>query len=54
MITYSNIGVFLFSDAPSGEQISELQNFKDFPHALLLLLKIVTGDEWRVVKSLRI
>lgn len=43
---YSILGVFIFSDVREGQIINDYANFKDFGHAMMILLYIVTGEDW--------
>lgn len=46
---FSVLGVFLFSNLPDGFVISSANNFNDFHHALLLLFRCTTGEDWYLV-----
>ena len=44
---YAVLGVFLFSDALPGNVINgEFMNFKNFGNAMILLLRVLTGEDW--------
>ncbi|CAI2366067.1 unnamed protein product [Moneuplotes crassus] len=46
---YAILGVFIFSDITEGEIISEYKNFKNFHQAMLILLMILTGEDWNKI-----
>lgn len=46
---YSILAVFLFSEVKQGEIIDEHSNFSNFLHALMLLFKCSTGENWYLV-----
>jgi len=43
---FSILGVFLFGDITRGVVIDDVNNFKDFHHAFLLLFRCSTGEDW--------
>eukprot|EP00659_Diplonema_papillatum_P022930 gene22930-35140_t len=43
---YAILGVNLFALVRHGEYVSEHANFENFPSAILLLFRIVTGENW--------
>eukprot|EP00755_Sulcionema_specki_P015559 Sspe_Gene.59734::Locus_32834_Transcript_1_1_Confidence_1.000_Length_6014::g.59734::m.59734/K04851/CACNA1D; voltage-dependent calcium channel L type alpha-1D len=43
---YAVLGVSLFAKIKHGNFLKNGATFKDFPHALLLLLRITTGEAW--------
>ncbi len=49
LIIYGCIGVNLFSTLPLRENIHELNNFRDFISAFVLLFKILTGEGWNKI-----
>lgn len=49
LVIYGCIGVNLFSTLPFREEIHQLNNFKDFISAFVLLFKILTGESWNYI-----
>ncbi|CAD8053314.1 unnamed protein product [Paramecium primaurelia] len=43
---FSVLGVFLFSNLSDGYIINSENNFNDFHHALILLFRCTTGEDW--------
>eukprot|EP01064_Diplonema_japonicum_P037991 TRINITY_DN9074_c0_g1_i1.p1 TRINITY_DN9074_c0_g1~~TRINITY_DN9074_c0_g1_i1.p1 ORF type:complete len:662 (+),score=118.72 TRINITY_DN9074_c0_g1_i1:1615-3600(+) len=43
---YAVLGVFLFGKVKEGNTLNGRATFRDFPSALLLLLRIATGEAW--------
>ena len=43
---YAILGVSLFSNIVHGEIVDDYNNFKNFGFAMLVLFKVMTGDEW--------
>jgi hypothetical protein len=46
---FAILGVFLFNEISSGQVINEYVNFHDFGFALLVLLRVSTGEEWNLI-----
>lgn len=46
---YAILGVFLFHEINSGKIIDDYVNFHDFGFALMLLLRVSTGEDWNVI-----
>mmetsp|Transcript_13676 Transcript_13676/g.25803 ORF Transcript_13676/g.25803 Transcript_13676/m.25803 type:complete len:1737 (+) Transcript_13676:154-5364(+) len=46
---YAILGVFLFHSITSGQVIDAYTNFHDFGFALLILLRVSTGEEWNLI-----
>lgn len=46
MLIYSVLGCFLFYDVEDGNLIDDINNFSNFGFALMLCLRIVTGEDW--------
>ena len=46
IFVYAVLGVSLFSNITHGEIIDEYNNFSNFGYAILILFKVMTGDEW--------
>eukprot|EP01062_Namystynia_karyoxenos_P015970 TRINITY_DN1582_c0_g5_i1.p1 TRINITY_DN1582_c0_g5~~TRINITY_DN1582_c0_g5_i1.p1 ORF type:complete len:2356 (+),score=741.40 TRINITY_DN1582_c0_g5_i1:94-7161(+) len=46
---YAILGVNLFAKVRRGEYLNKHANFEDFPSALLMLVRIVTGENWNGV-----
>ncbi|CAI2364628.1 unnamed protein product [Moneuplotes crassus] len=46
---YAILGVFIFSGVTEGEVISEYKNFRNFHQAMLILLMILTGEDWNKI-----
>lgn len=46
---YAVLGVFIFKDITEGTSINEYSNFKNFGQAMLMLLRISTGEDWNKV-----
>ena len=45
---FSVLGVFLFQDIKNGTIIDDLNNFENFHHAMVLLFRCSTGENWWV------
>ena len=43
---YAVLGCYLFNNAPTGNFISDWFNFSNFGFAMMLLLKLATGEDW--------
>jgi hypothetical protein len=43
---YAVLGIQLFAEVPLGEQLNEHANFRSFGSALLLVIRISTGEGW--------
>ena len=49
---YSILGVYLFSNISTGEVIDpEYRNFKNFGNAMIMLLRISTGEDWATIMN---
>eukprot|EP00826_Nyctotherus_ovalis_P009611 TRINITY_DN12543_c0_g1_i7.p1 TRINITY_DN12543_c0_g1~~TRINITY_DN12543_c0_g1_i7.p1 ORF type:complete len:218 (+),score=52.78 TRINITY_DN12543_c0_g1_i7:73-726(+) len=46
---YAILGCYLFYDVPYGAGINKVYNFTNFLRALILCLKISTGEDWNVI-----
>ena len=46
---YAVLGVFIFGEITRGEVIDEYMNFRNFGMAMILLLRISTGEEWNMI-----
>ena len=46
---YAVLGVFLFHDIRDGKIIDNYNNFSNFGMAMILLLRISTGEEWDII-----
>lgn len=46
LFIYSALGINLFATSMFREHYSEKTNFRDFPNAMMLLLRVATGDNW--------
>ena len=46
ILIYSVLGVFIYHDLNYGKFVNEYSNFKNFGEALIVLLKLSTGDSW--------
>jgi hypothetical protein len=46
---YAILGVFLFNEVGYGKITSEYSNFNNFGQAMLMLLRIATGEEWHLI-----
>lgn len=46
---YAEIGVILFSEVATSEVITKYNNFENFTSTLIILFKILSGDEWFLV-----
>ena len=46
---YALLGCYLFYDVPYGIGINRVYNFKNFLRALILCLKISTGEDWNLI-----
>jgi hypothetical protein len=46
LFIYSYIGVFMFGELRLNVGVNESYNFKNFGRALLLLIRVATGDNW--------
>jgi hypothetical protein len=43
---FSILGVFFFRKITRGDSINEIMNFSDFDHAMVMLFRISTGEDW--------
>ncbi len=48
LFIYSVLGCYLFYDVSSGDAISDFYNFDNFGLAMILCLKISTGEDWNL------
>ena len=47
---YAILGFFLFSDVSEGQIIDPVyMNFKNFGNAMLILLRMLTGEDWPTI-----
>jgi len=46
---YAVLGVFLFYDMPPTTHIDDYFNFRSFPRALLLVIRMSTGENWSLM-----
>ncbi|CAK9304150.1 unnamed protein product [Gordionus sp. m RMFG-2023] len=49
IISYALIGVILFGTVKYGENLGRQANFKTAPRAMLVLFRIVTGEDWNKI-----
>lgn len=49
MLVYAFSGVILFGCVKSGHDLGRHANFRSSPNAIVLLLRIVTGEEWNKI-----
>lgn len=46
---FAILGVFIFNDVTSGEVIDDYVNFQNFGNAMIMCLRISTGEDWNVI-----
>ena len=46
---YSVMGVFIFSSLSNGEVLDEYNNFSNFGMAMIILLRVSTGEDWNII-----
>jgi len=46
---FSILGVFMFSGVSEGDEINEFMNFHNFGMAMLLLMRVATGEDWNKI-----
>lgn len=49
MLVYAFAGVILFGCVKFGHDLGRHANFKSAPNAIVLLMRIVTGEEWNKI-----
>ncbi len=49
MLVYAFAGVILFGSVKSGHDLGRHANFGTSPNAMLLLMRIVTGEDWNKI-----
>lgn len=49
MLVYAFSGVILFGSVKWGHDLSRHANFRSVPNAIILLMRIVTGEEWNKI-----
>ena len=49
--SYALVGVILFGSVKFGEAINRQANFKTALHAMSMLFRIVTGEDWNRVRT---
>ena len=49
MLVYAFAGVILFGCVKSGHDLGRHANFGSSPKAILLLMRIVTGEDWNKI-----
>lgn len=46
---FAILGVFFFREVVTGRVINEFMNFSNFSHAMLMLFRMTTGEDWNLV-----
>ena len=46
---YAVLGVFIFNKISKGDVIDDYTNFKNFGQAMMILLKVATGEDWNKI-----
>ena len=46
LFIYAVLGCYLFGELTTGDSINDFYNFNDFGHAMVLCLKMATGEDW--------
>ena len=49
LFIYSALGISLYSTVKYGDNYNETYNFRNVFHALLLLMRCSTGEDWNAV-----